>query len=91
MAAWEIVRDMWQDGWVGRCVLIAIVFSVALVPLTILATMAEHNRCVEMGGKMISKTTSGIGPSVGGNGQVGVAITTSTVSFCVSSDGRILF
>ncbi len=88
----EHIRDMWDDGWAGRLILLMLLlFCVAIVPLTIWAIVVEHNRCAEMGGRMISKTTNGVGPAVGGNGQVGVAITTSIVSFCVSSDGRILF
>lgn len=67
--------------WVGGAALI-----VGLGALFVFAAVAEHRECEAKGGKIVSKSTTGFG--VSGNGQM--VTTFGSVSFCVSSDGRIL-
>lgn len=74
----ELIKDVWGYGWGGRLLLLSTLLCIAIIPLTVWAIVLEQDRCTKMGGRMISKTTSGV-------------ITTSTVSFCVSRDGRVLF
>ena len=50
----------------------------------------EQQRCAEAVGHIISKGTVGFGPTFYG-GQTGVATTYSSVTFCVSQDGKIIF
>jgi fluoride ion exporter CrcB/FEX len=72
-----------MDGWpifVGAGVLI-----VSLAGLLYLAASWDAKVCADRGGKISSKIVTGFG--VGGNGGV---TTISTVSLCLSPDGRIL-
>lgn len=62
---------------------------VLLFVLLVMAKTAEAEKCEAAGGKLLSKTSLGVGPSLSGSG--GVAVVPTTVSFCVSPDGRILF
>lgn len=85
----EFIRDMWSDGWPGRVLLMIGALVPFLIAGVIWGAIVEGRRCEALGGHIISKTSTGVGPAIGGGG--GVAVTTNTVSFCVSQDGRILF
>lgn len=65
---------------------VILIFSVAFMALLAYATVLEHGACRKAGGRMVTKTVSGIGVSSGGS----VVPTVSSVSFCLSEDGRIL-
>lgn len=54
----------------------------ALIGLAVWADRMESQECAEKGGHIISKTATGITTSG--------AMATSTYSFCISGDGRIL-
>lgn len=85
----NFIAEMWDDGWPGRVLVLCGVAVILLVPLAIWGSIQESRRCADMGGKIISRTSVGVGPNVGGGG--GMAVVPVTVSFCVSADGRILF
>lgn len=72
-------------------VLIAILVVCAY--FIIQAEREAYARCSGLGGHMIEKSASGIGvgPSIGSSGGIAVVPTTTTVEFCISDDGRILF
>lgn len=59
---------------------------VALAALMIWATIDENNRCAANRGHMVTKSISGVG--FGSDGKV--VPTFSTISFCLSKDGRII-
>lgn len=63
---------------------------VMMVVLLIFANKWEREACEAKGGRIYSRTITGIGVGVSGNGQVSTVPTTSTVTFCISEDGRII-
>lgn len=62
-----------------------------LVVLAEKAGRAEAKRCEEAGGSIISKSSSGFGNGLSSNGSPVLVMTTNTVSFCVTPDGRVLW
>lgn len=52
---------------------------------------AVNAKCAADGGRILSRETTGVGVGVGGQGSVVVVPTVTTVSFCVTPDGRILW
>lgn len=85
----SLISELWNEGWFGRSLLGAFVIVIALIPIAILASFEEARRCEDMGGHIITKTGVGVGPSI--SPGVGIAVVPTSVSFCVSDDGRILF
>lgn len=65
--------------------------GVGMLAVMVMTSIAESRACAEHGGKMIHKTSSGVGVGVAPSGDIAVVPTTGTVSFCVSADGRILW
>lgn len=62
-----------------------------LIYVAYLGAVAEQERCIAAGGQILSKAAFGVGVGVGTGGSVAVVPTTSTVKFCVTPDGRILW
>lgn len=85
------MRDILNPPVVVACVLVPLL--IAAVYFGIQGERKMYAKCADLGGHMISKTSSGlgIGPNIGGGGGVSVVPTTTTVQFCISDDGRILF
>jgi hypothetical protein len=63
---------------------------VGLFALMVWASNAEREACEALGGRILSRTSSGVGVGFTSGGNVAVVPTTNTVTFCVSPDGRIL-
>lgn len=82
----ELLRDMWDDGWMGRLLLALIVFLVLLIPAAIYGSIQEakeweafsvaHN-CKKVG-HIKGDVQTGVGFGMTANGQVGTVITTSS-------------
>lgn len=82
-----MLRDMWNDGWVGRSFLALIVFMAALIPLWVWALIEENRQWeafsaaheCKVVGHMSGSTQPGIGFGVTANGQTGTMITTTSI------------
>lgn len=82
----EIIKEMWNDGWIGKLQLAFIVFLVLLIPAAIYGAIEEQEQweefaashaCKKVG--VISGTTqTGVGVGTMSNGQTGTIVTTST-------------
>lgn len=83
----EIVKEMWDDGWLGRMLLVFIVALVAMIPLMIYAsiqeqkdweTFAETHEC-KVVGRMKGDVGVGVGTGIMSNGKFGTGtVVTST-------------
>ena len=81
----ELARDMWSEGWFGRFMLLAVVCVFVLIPLGIWASIEESRQwetfkaaheCKVVGKKKGSTSTT-VMPIVGGNGGVGIGVSTT--------------
>lgn len=78
-----MIREMWNDGWLGRSILLGIP---SLLVLMVVAIIADANQWDEFKtkhnckivGKMRGDVTTTVAPIIGGNG--GVAIGTSVTA-----------
>jgi hypothetical protein len=75
---------MSTEGWLVTLAIAVFIGGLAVIMLV--AAAADRRACEHAGGRVISKTVSGVGITSSG----GVATTFSDVSFCISADGRIL-
>lgn len=82
----ELIRDMWNEGWLGRMMLALIVFVVLLIPAVIYGSIKEAEEweafaaahaCKKVG-HMSGSTSTGVGFGTMPNGQMGTVMTTST-------------
>jgi hypothetical protein len=82
----DMLRDMWEDGWVGRSILALLILMVALIPLGIWAAVEEQkewetfsaaHEC-KVVGRMSGSTQTGVGYGVTANGQFGTVVTTTS-------------
>ena len=89
-----MLRDMWDDGWVGRLLLVTLVllaalliFTVISIPLAIKAAREEQKQWevfsatheCKVVGQMSGSTQMGTGFGVTANGQVGTVVTTTSI------------
>lgn len=81
-------EEKWIIFWIG----IMVVGMCIAGYFAIQGNIAYAAACEKAGGHLRSLTSYGIGmgPTIGGSGGVAVVPTTSTTTFCLSSDGRIL-
>lgn len=82
----DVMKDMWDDGWVGRAMLALIIFVFALILLAIRGSIVEQrewevfasaHEC-KIVGRMRGDTQTGIGVGITPNGQMGTVVTTSS-------------
>lgn len=78
-----MVRELWNDGWLGRTIIAIFLVAIAFVPLTIWAAIEDANqwsafkeahRC-KMVGRMNATVAISTAPVIGGNGGVAVGTT----------------
>lgn len=82
----EMIKDMWDEGWLGRLLFALIILTVLLIPLSIWAVVEEGRQWetfsvtheCKVVGQMSGSTQSGVGFGVAANGQVGTVITTTS-------------
>jgi hypothetical protein len=55
------------------------------------ALKEEREKCELLGGQILRKDTSSVGVGISSSGSAVVVPQFSSVSFCLSADGRILF
>jgi hypothetical protein len=82
----EIIRDMWEDGIVGKLTVGLMIFLILLIPASIASRIKEqkewgqfavtHN-CKKVG-HIKGHTSIGSGVGVTANGRVGTVMTTTT-------------
>jgi len=83
----EIIKDMWDEGWLGRSLLALIILTVLSIPLLIWAKVEESRQWetfsaaheCKVVGQMSGSAQPGLGFGVAANGQVGTVITTTSI------------
>ena len=83
----EMIKDMWDDGWLGRSLLALIILTVLSIPLSIWGVVEEGRQWetfsvaheCKVVGQMSGSTQSGVGFGAAANGQVGTVITTTSI------------
>ena len=82
----DMLRDMWDDGWVYRSILALLLLVVALIPLGIWAAVEEQkeweafsvaHEC-KVVGRMRGSTQTGVGYGMTSNGKFGTVVTTTS-------------
>jgi len=87
----SFIRETWNDSWFGKVFLLLAFIGVPLLGyLAFLSSKYEEEKCANLGGHMITKSTLSVGPAIGSK-DGSVAVVPSSITFCVSEDGRILF
>jgi len=82
----ELIKDMWNDGWSGRLVLVFLIFLVLLIPVVIYGSVKEQERWEEFSAahackkvsEMSGSTQTGVGFGMTANGQMGTVVTTTS-------------
>lgn len=81
-----MLREMWNEDWVGKLVVIGIVLTFALVLFAIYMAMQEEkdwkifadaHHC-KIVGRMAGAVETGVGYGIASNGQFGTIITTNS-------------
>lgn len=81
----ELARDMWHEGWIGKTLLFFIAALVISIPFVIWAHIEESRQweafkvaheCKVVGKKKGSTSTT-VMPIVGGNGGVGIGVSST--------------
>lgn len=87
-----MIRDMWNDGLVGRLLLALLAMAVTLlVVCVVMIPVAIHQEnewerwCASIGGHVNSTSHTNVAPA----GKT-VVVTNSKTSLCLSDDGRVL-
>ena len=83
----DIVKDMWNDSWTGRLLLLLSFSVFALIPLMIYASIQEQSEWESFAaehdckvvGRMKGDVGVGVGTGIMSNGQIGTGtVVTST-------------
>lgn len=81
----DIICDMWRDGLVGRFMLALITLMILMIPLVIYGSIQEAERWAlfkeqhecKIVGHERGHTSTGVAPIIGGNGGVGIVVTST--------------
>lgn len=79
----DMLRDIWNDGWVGRSILVLPILMVALIIWAAVEEQKEWeafsatHEC-KVVGRMSGSTQTGVGYGVTANGRFGTVVTTTS-------------
>lgn len=83
----KLIIDMWDDGWLGRTVIMLMVSIFLLVPIVIYGSIKEAEAWEEFSsthackkiGYMSGSVQTGVGVGIMTNGQIGAVVTTNNI------------
>lgn len=82
----EMIKEMWDDGWLGRLMIALLVFMVLLIPAVIYGSIKEAEEwaafsvahaCKKVG-HISGISQTGVGFGMTASGQMGTVVTTSS-------------
>lgn len=86
----EKAEDEPELAFVAVLLLILVAFMATVIVLAARSAGEMEEQCHRMGGHVVSRTHPVTGTGIGPNGQPVVTTGTSTTTFCLSPDGRVL-